>query len=98
MCDCSCVHFPQAVKNLVFLAKTLHRLMEADHMTHHVTTSVQCSDEVNGDDGCHGYDVRNVCRDLHWLVGRMTRLARNEAGKHPQQSLKVKVLGLCVYM
>lgn len=32
---------------------------------------------------------RRLVRDLHWLVGRMARLASYEAGRHPQQSLKV---------
>ena len=28
-------------------------------------------------------------KDLEWLIGRMSRLARYEAGYHPKQSIKV---------
>ena len=52
-------------------------------------------DESTPDDHCHGDNSATKSsahcevRDLHWLVSRMARLARYEAGKHPQQSLKV---------
>jgi hypothetical protein len=131
----------QAVKNLVFLAKSLHRLMEAGHMTSeasHVTVQsgqVTLGDKVGNNDVCgsntnshirgdestsddhyhgdesassdcyhddkstpddrnHGDDSvtehggHRRSRDLHWLVERLSRLARYEAGRHPQQSLK----------
>ena len=38
----------------------------------------------NGDRSGH-----RTMQDLHWLVGRMDRLARRETGKTPHQSLKV---------
>ena len=130
---------PQAVKNLVFLAKVLHRMMQAGHMTSHSTdhmtlcedlmtiqsrnTTTNCNSKSESnfgitedqdkpgttDDHCdqHSttddhYDEHDHCgssrdhsghrtvRDLHWLVGRMDRLARQEAGKEPHQSLKVQ--------
>ena len=49
----------------------------------------------NHDNNYHGDNSTTECgghqsvRDLHWLIGRMARLARYEAGRHPQQSLKV---------
>ena len=48
-----------------------------------------------GDDSGH-----LTVRDLHWLVARMDRLARQEAGKEPHQSLKVTCFtcsGPCAY-
>lgn len=105
------VFHAQAVKNQVFLARVLHGLVEAGHMTSHVdhvTTSShvtpdQSATEEGGgvtenysDDGtttdnhdeCSASGQRSV-RDLHWLVGRMARLARYEAGRRPQQPMKV---------
>lgn len=136
MCSPQYVSPPQAVKNLVFLAKVLHRMMQAGHMTSHLTdhmtpcedrmtiqsrnTTTNCNSKSESnfgitedqdkpgttDDHCdqHSttddhYDKHDHCcsssghrtvRDLHWLVGRMDRLARQEAGKEPHQSLKVQ--------
>ena len=121
-----CLSLQQAVKNLVFLAKVLHRMMEtghmtshADHVTDHMTpcvdrisssTATNCGTQseaccaINDDqdepgttedhygDHCGSNGDRSghrTVRDLHWLVGRMDRLARQEAGKTPHQSLKV---------
>ena len=138
ICSPRYVSLPQAVKNLVFLAKVLHRMMQAGHMTSHSTdhmtpcedymtiqsrnTTTNCDSKsksnfgITEDQDKHGttddhcdqhsttddhYDEHDHCgsssdhsghrtvRDLHWLVGRMDRLARQEAGKEPHQSLKV---------
>ena len=119
------------MKNLVFVAKVLHRLMEAGHMTssaNHVTdhmthnadhmsfksnsTTTDCDDEsercfaISEDKNKHGtttedtyedhcgstgdHNGHRTMQDLHWLVGRMDRLARQEAGKTPHQALKVR--------
>ena len=33
---------------------------------------------------------RQHVRDLHWLIGRLSRLAKYEASHHPKEPLKVK--------
>ena len=71
-----------------------------DHYHGDESASSDCyhGDKSTPDDRNHGDDSvtehgghRRSC-DLHWLVERLSRLARYEAGRHPQQSLKV-----CVY-
>ena len=128
---------PQAVKNLVFLAKALHRLMEAGHMTPHdghvtdhmtkdvdnvtsesgsvnvdgINSSCDIDSEYTTEDQYHddngttedhhndrsGTGGHHTARDLHWLVGRMDRLARQEAAKDPHQSLKVVQVVILLY-
>ena len=34
--------------------------------------------------------TREHVRNLHWLIGRLSRLAKYEAGHHPKEPLKVK--------
>ena len=59
------------------------------------STSDDCHDEGTAEDGCRDdsgttdHSGQCLVRDLHWLIGRMNRLARFEAGKHPHQALKV---------
>ena len=71
-----------------------------DHYHGDESASGDCyrGDESTPDDCNHGdnspteHGGHRRLRDLHWLVERLSRLARYEAGRHPQQSLKV-----CVY-
>ncbi len=66
-------HDLQAVKNLVFCAKVLHRF--STHTDH--TPSVR--------------EEGTPAKDLSWLIGQLSKLARFEAGHHPKQSRKVCV-------
>lgn len=136
------VSHAQSVKNLVFLAKVLHRMElaglletfeDSDISRHDIASSAghaayrsQLSDPVyhqydqpdqpdqpNQHDQpdhelalveCRGGlalgdqetdDVETVAtrehvRNLHWLIGRLSRLAKYEAGHHPKEPLKVK--------
>lgn len=135
----------QSVKNLVFLAKVLHRMElagllktfeDGDINRHDIASSAghaayrsQLSDPVyhqydqpdqhdqHGQPDQHDQhdyelalvqcrggltlgdqemdDVETVAtrehvRNLHWLIGRLSRLAKYEAGHHPKEPLKVK--------
>ena len=75
----------QAVKNLVFCAKVLHRFQLAGSI------DSRKEDYTNSDNGCHTNP-----RDLAWLIAQFARLARFEAGHHPKQSQKVKIIS-CTY-
>lgn len=81
------------MKNLVFLGKVLHRLGLGGHMTAVAETPgpVVHGGGGEGEGGSSEGRGRHPprVRDLHWLVGRMARLASFEAGRHPQESLKV---------
>ena len=75
-----CVHcFPQAVKNLVFLAKVLHGLEIAERISDSKEQATPKQHTLDSDE----------VKDLNWLVGRLSRLARFEAGYHPKESMKV---------
>lgn len=78
----------------------------SDYVTTGHVTSDQSVAEEGGDvtenhssdnttDNCNHGDSsaagQRLVRDLHWLVGRMSRLTSYEAGRHPQQSLKVTI-------
>ena len=92
------------MKNLVFLAKVLRRLQIAGKISAAVTSSMDESTEldVETDVGCpaprtdgdseaateQGRTEPPV-KDLNWLIDRMSRLARYEAGHHPKESMKV---------
>lgn len=55
--------------------------------------------------GCLGFDIkeeevdetatRQRVRNLHWLIGRLSRIAKYEAGHHPKESLKVSQFASC---
>ena len=96
----------QTVKNLVFLAKVLHRLQIAGKISVAATSSMDESTERDLDadadrrfdtdsrtDGDSEIDTEQQkmepVKDLNWLINRMSRLARYEAGHHPKESMKV---------
>ena len=142
MCNYVVSH-AQSVKNLVFLAKVLHRMElaglletfedddrhdivgstdhqsrlsdQADLTVHqpdqpgqsdqpdqpgqsdqpdHELTLVECEGRLTlGDqeaDETTATRQRQHVRDLHWLIGRLSRLAKYEAGHYPKEPLKVK--------
>lgn len=39
--------------------------------------------------------TRQRVRNLHWLIGRLSRIAKYEAGHHPKESLKVSQFASC---
>ena len=76
----------------MFLARALHRLASAGHMTPEVNHVTSQNDHMTSDQpGDSAPSGRRSVRDLYWLVGRMARLASYEAGRHPQESLKVHI-------
>lgn len=76
----------QAVKNLVFLAKVLHRL---DHAGRLLTSAAEEEDGSSFErDGGRGQGSEFVKRDLEWLITRLSRLAKFEAAHHPKESKK----------
>ena len=78
------------MKNLVFLAKVLHRL---DHAGRLLTSAAE---EEGGSsferDGGRGQGSEFVKRDLEWLITRLSRLAKFEAAHHPKESKKVSFI------
>ena len=124
------------MKNLVFLAKVLHRLElsgllpasengdircdvkdDSGHidLVEHGHQSVQADVVIDRDHesdqtgtisvgaGLLGFNAqegevdkgaaRQHVRNLHWLIARLSRIAKYEAGHHPKESLKV---GNCI--
>lgn len=91
------------MKNLVFLGKVLHRLqlagrlpsttagrvsepretVDTDH-EHHAEAAASSDQETTLEE-----EERTEVKDLGWLINRLTRLAKYEAGRHPKESLKV---------
>ena len=82
----------------MFLARTLHRLAAAGHMTPEVNHVTSQNDHITSDQPGDSAPIgRRSVRDLYWLVGRMARLASYEAGRHPQESLKVHIhVHICI--
>ena len=60
----------------------------------HELTLVECEGRLTlGDqeaDETTATRRRQHVRDLHWLIGRLSRLAKYEAGHHPKEPLKVR--------
>ena len=137
------------MKNLVFLAKVLHRLEHSGLLPMFGSGDIRCdvkddsyhidsaehghqSDQTDVVDhghisdqagvlsveaGCLGFDTqeeeveeevekeveeevdktatRQRVRNLHWLIGRLSRIAKYEAGHHPKESLKVSQFASC---
>lgn len=73
------------VKNLVYLAKVLHRLQLAGKLSPsgHTEEGEREEEEEGRGEG------RRVVRDLEWLERRMCRLANYEAGHQPKQTIRV---------
>eukprot|EP00731_Ephydatia_muelleri_P001007 Em0001g1007a len=111
LCHVFCVHLnaselqaelaSQALKNLVFLARVLHRSQpkgllcpeDVGHGDGAVGVHEGTSDEENGEEEEVTSTAAIVAkgakpRDLLWLIQKMCRIARLEAGNHPKEPLK----------
>lgn len=87
------------MKNLVFGAKVIHRFQLSGKVPSDVAIPLirdHSGDQTSGaslngcDEGARGETTpTESSRDLSWLIGRLSRLARFEAGHHPKDSQKV---------
>ena len=88
--------YPQVVKNLVFLAKVLHRLNLAGSLKLDTSESFPATTVDRIEDGRGGEEESLVekenehthAKDLRWLINKLERLTKHEAGHHPKESLK----------
>ena len=79
----------QVVKNLVYLAQIVRRLWPDTSETTASAASEKADAELEEDDEEGGDGVDRF--GLSWLIGRMARIARREAGNTPQQGRKVRL-------
>lgn len=92
---CSCF---QAVKNLVFGAKVIHRFQLSGKVTSDMSVNhIDNQTSVTGVDGCDddvghpqgGTPPTESDKGLSWLIGRLSKLAKFEASHHPKVAQKV---------
>ena len=95
----------------MFLAKVLHRLQlsgklligedeSLDQASHQeLNTDADLNTGCDPEDGqinLASRDTTEHVRNLSWLIQRLSRLAKYEAGHHPKESLKVTVTTLAL--
>ena len=80
------------MKNLVFGAKVIHRFQLSGKVPSDSAIPLTKDHSDEGTQG--GTTSTESSRGLSWLIGRLARLARFEAGHHPKDSQKVINLAL----
>ena len=92
--------WPQALKNLVYLARVLHRSHVCERGTNIGINGRRPSDEEEGEEEAIAASPVAVAakpRDLMWLVQKICRIARLEAGNRPKEPHKVRTVLLRSY-